>query len=278
MSAAPIIAATEPIGPADADLLVLGPSLGTSSLLWNRVSPMLAEHYRVVAWDLPGHGASPAIDRPFDVAELADEVVAIADRLGVERFWAAGISMGGATGLELGLRHGDRLHALAIVASGALLGAPGAWRDRAALVRSQSTSAVILPSAERWFAPGTAASDPDLTGRLLHVLQEADDESYARCCEALAAFDVIDRLGEIRTPLLALWGEVDVAAPEERSALIAERVPGARIARVDGAAHLPSVDRPVATATALLDFFGEVAAGRLAAGGTAAGETAEPVR
>ena len=68
---------------------------------------MLAERYRVVAWDLPGHGASPPATEPFTVADLADAVAAAIRALGADRVLYAGVSLGGATGLELGLRHPD---------------------------------------------------------------------------------------------------------------------------------------------------------------------------
>lgn len=74
--------------------------------------------------------------------------------------------------------------------------------------RSQSTSSLILASAQRWFAPDSIARRPEAGGRLLHALQDADDESYARCCEALAVYDVRDHLDHIVPPVLALWGGV----------------------------------------------------------------------
>ncbi len=95
-------------------------------------------------------------------------------------------------------------------------------------MRQQSTSSLIIASAGRWFAPDTIAENPDLTGRLLHSLRDADAESYARCCEALAAHDVRDRLGEITMPVLAVWGGYDEVTPESLAREIA-----------DGVAHVP---------------------------------------
>ncbi|MFT4229603.1 MAG: alpha/beta fold hydrolase [Microbacterium sp.] len=255
----PVLAFTEPVGPDGGDLLVLGPSLGTSTILWETTLPLVGEGFRVTAWDLPGHGASIPAAEPFTVGELADAVAAGARALGAERVLYAGVSLGGATGLELCLRHPGLVRAAAIVASGAQLGDPQAWRDRAAQVRAQSTSTLIVSSAQRWFAPDSMAREPVLSGRLLHVLQDADDESYARCCEALAAYDVRDRLGEIAVPVLALWGEHDLVAPRPKAAEIAGGVRDGRAGEVKGAAHLPPAERPRDTAEALRAFFAEVA-------------------
>ncbi|MFZ8338249.1 alpha/beta fold hydrolase, partial [Staphylococcus aureus] len=77
------------------------------------------------------------------------------------------------------------------------------------------------------------ARRPELSGRLLHVLQDADDESYARCCEALAAYDVRSSLGEIKVPVLAAWGQFDAVAPEEKAVEIASGVADGRAVRID---------------------------------------------
>ena len=256
----PAISLTAPVGPIAAPTLILGPSLGTSTLLWERALPALAQEYRVIAWDLPGHGAAPAATAPFSIADLADAVAASVDG----EFLYAGVSLGGCVGLELLLRHPDRVRAAAIVCSGAAIGEPAAWHERAAQVRAQSTSSLIIGSAQRWFAPGSIERDPDITGRLLHALQDADDESYALCCEALAGFDVRDRLGEIATPVLAVWGDHDGVTPEASAREIADGVQHGEAIGIADAAHLPPADAPVATADALLGFFDTHAAERAA--------------
>lgn len=251
----PEIALTAPEGPDGAPLVVLGPSLGTSTILWEDAVPFLRTRYRTAAWDLPGHGASAAARAGFTVAELADAVADAVRASGETRMLYAGVSLGGATGLELALRHPDLVAAAAIVASGAQLGSPEDWHARAAQVRAQSTSSLLIGSAERWFAPGSIERRPELSGRLLHALQDADDESYALCCEALAAYDIRDRLGEIEPPVRGVWGRFDRVAPESKATEIATGVRHGSSAVIEDAAHLPPAEQPEATASALLDFF-----------------------
>jgi 3-oxoadipate enol-lactonase len=239
------------VGADSSPLLVLGPSLGTSAILWEDAAPALAREYRVVAWELPGHGASSPATDPFTVADLADAVADAVDG----PFLYAGVSLGGAVGLALALRHPERVRAAAILASGAKLGEADAWHERAAQVRAQSTSSLIVASAQRWFAPDSVARRPELSGRLLHALQDADDESYALCCEALAAYDVRGDLGRIHTPVLAVWGTHDAVAPEAKAREIAEGVTRGRTYEIPDAAHLPPAEQPEAVASVLLDFF-----------------------
>lgn len=258
MNTRSLISLTPPVGPAGAPLVVLGPSLGTSTILWDDVVPLLADEYRVAAWDLPGHGAGPVVREAFSVADLADAVAAAVPD---DTFLYAGVSLGAAAGLQLALRHGGRLRGAAILASGARLGDPASWADRAAQARAQSTSSLIIASAQRWFAPGSMARRPDLSGRLLHVLQDADDESYARCCEALAGYDVRASLGGITVPVLAAWGAFDAVAPEEKSLEIVRGVVDGRAERIDDAGHLPPAEQPEAVAALLRAFFAPITRG-----------------
>ena len=256
----PAITLTEPIGVPGAPLVVLGHSLGTGTLLWEQVVPELAAVYRVTLLSLPGHEGTPVPSEPFTLAELADAVAEAAAELAGGPFCYAGVSIGGALGLELALRHPQLVRAAAIIASGAELGAAEHWMARAEMVRQQSPAALVGPSSKTWFAPESFETQPVLTGRILRVLQETSAEGYARCAEALARYDVSERLGEISVPILAAYGAVDTVAPEERQDRIVAGVQRGRKLRIDGAAHQPPAEQPHATAEALLAFFGEFAA------------------
>ena len=249
---APRLSITEPHGPDGAPLLVLGPSLGTSAILWEDAEPLLRERVRTAAWDLPGHGHSPAAIDAFSLDDLADAVVAAVHDLGERTFHAAGVSLGGAVGLALALRHPGRVLSTSIICSGARIGTAESWAERAATVRSTGTASLVVPSAQRWFAPTSLERHPVLTGRLLHALRDADDESYALCCEALARFDVRDRLGEIAQPVLALWGEHDAVTPEALAVDIARGVQHGRVERIAEAAHLAPVEQAEAVAREIL--------------------------
>ena len=230
-------------------LLVVGSSLGTSSILWARTAFLLGDSVDVVAWDLPGHGMSPAATEPFDVPALASAVVDLIDSFAPgQAFHYAGVSLGGAVGLQLGIAHGDRVKSLSIQCSGAALGTPEGWRERAETVRSQGTPVMIQGSAQRWFAPGFVDSEPELSSRLLHVLRDADRFSYAHCCEALATFDVRSDLGRITVPTQAVAGREDIAAPpalaEEIVAGISDGGGIASSVTLEGVAHLAPAEAP----------------------------------
>jgi 3-oxoadipate enol-lactonase len=244
---AALLSPQRPLG--DHPLLVVGPSLGTSSILWNRAASLLGADYDVVAWDLPGHGVSPAATETFDVAALADSVVDLIDSIAPgEAFHYAGVSLGGATGLQLGIKHGERLKSLSVQCSGAKLGTPEGWLERAETVRSQGTPVMIQGSAQRWFAPGFMDREPEVSSRLLHALRDADRFSYAFCCEALAAFDVRDELGSIRVPTQVIAGALDEVAPPSFAEAVAAGITAgggtATAVTLEGVAHLAPAEAP----------------------------------
>ncbi|MEO6944527.1 MAG: alpha/beta fold hydrolase [Lacisediminihabitans sp.] len=239
-------------GTVGAPLLVLGPSLGTSTLLWDDAISQLGKHFEVLAWDLPGHGSSPAAREPFTVAELAVSVLKLADG---RSFQYAGVSLGGAVGLELSLRHPDRVARLSMICSLARFGEAATWRERAALVRAQSTSVLIGASASRWFSPGSIARLPDITGRLLHNLADADDESYALCCEALALYNLTNELPKLTVPLLAISGRDDPVATTAEMSSIAAAVVDGRAVDIADAGHLAPAEQPDAVSSLLIEFF-----------------------
>jgi 3-oxoadipate enol-lactonase/4-carboxymuconolactone decarboxylase len=238
-------------GPASAPALLLGPSLGTSYALWDRVAPELSSAHRVVRWDLPGHGGSPAglIGAGATVGDLAALVLALADALGVERFAYAGVSLGGAVGLHLAVHHPERVSSLAVICSSAHFNGSKPWQERAALVRREGLAGLAAGADARWFTSGFTVPE------LVRDHRDADPEAYAACCDALAAFDLRERLAEISVPTLLVAGREDPATPPEHLRQIADSVPGAALVEVPGASHLAPAQRPEAVLTALRAHF-----------------------
>ncbi|GAB3878571.1 alpha/beta fold hydrolase [Terrabacter terrigena] len=248
-------------------LLVVGPSLGTAvAPLWAACVGELPADLAVVGWDLPGHGASAPYDHPFSVQDLATAVVEATEGLrsaSVAPVAYAGVSLGGAVSLALAIGHADAFEGVVSIASGAKIGEPDGWHERADLVRRAGTPVMVEGSARRWFAPGFIEREPARAAQLLASLQDADSASYARCCEALAAYDVRDDLGRVDVPVLALAGALDEVAPPALAELVAHRSGGASEV-IAGVAHLPPAEQPAATAHALTDFLRGLVRGQLA--------------
>lgn len=229
-------------GPDDAPVVVLGPSLGTDLHLFDAQAAALADRYRVVRYDLPGHGQSPTPHGPYSMAGLAGDVAALLERLGIERAHHVGVSVGGAIAQQFALDHPDRVLSVTVIASSARFADPESWPQRAATVRENGTEAMVASRPGTWFVPSFAGTDE--AQRLLAMLRATNAEGYAGCCEAIATFDVRDRLGAIEVPVLAIAGAEDPATPPDMVRLIADSVRTRRFETVADSAHLLNAEKP----------------------------------
>ncbi|MET0974438.1 MAG: alpha/beta fold hydrolase [Leifsonia sp.] len=247
-------------GATSTELLVLLPSLGTTTELWDGVVSAIRPALpavRVLRVDLPGHGASPVVDEAITIGDLASGVLRLVDEVGGGRFHVAGDSLGGAIALELAVSSPDRVLSLAILASGARIGEPSGWADRASAVRGSGTASLVPGSAERWFVPGYLDRDPDGPGgHALRTLVDVDDESYARCCEALGVFDRTADAPAIAAPSLLVAGAHDRVTTSSAMRELADAMPDARFVELADAAHLPPLERPAEVATLLAWHLG----------------------
>ncbi|WP_336215163.1 bifunctional 3-oxoadipate enol-lactonase/4-carboxymuconolactone decarboxylase PcaDC [Nonomuraea sp. LPB2021202275-12-8] len=229
-------------GPSDGPLLVLGPSLGTTLDVWRPQLPALTGSWRVLRYDLPGHGDSPPGEE-FTIDDLAQAVLDLVDE---PSFAIGGISVGGAIAATAAIKAPERVRSLVLCCTSARFGEPGPWLGRAALVRGKGVSALAPTLAARWFTEG-------YDGRwVLDMLGQVDARSYAACCEALAAFDLRPRLPEITAPTLVVAGADDPATPVEHAITLATGIPGALLASVPGGSHLASVERADVVTPAIL--------------------------
>lgn len=224
--------------------VLLGPSLGTTGELWRDLVADLSRDHRVVSLDLRGHGGSPTPPGPYTVEELAADVVATADELGLERFAYVGLSIGGAVGQVLGLDHGNRLSSLVLCCTAPVFGDAATWSERAAQVRREGLEPLVEATTERWFTSAYRAADPERVGWVMDMFRATPTEGYAGCCEALARYDVTDRLGDIAVPTRVVAGAEDPGTPPEVGRRIADAVPGADLVVLDGAAHIANVAVP----------------------------------
>jgi 3-oxoadipate enol-lactonase/4-carboxymuconolactone decarboxylase len=242
----------------DQPLLLLGPSIGTTvETLWEACARQLRGHYHIVGWDLPGHGRSAPAPAAFGVAGLARAVLDLADRIRPDtRFFYAGDSLGGAVGLQLLLDAPERVESAVLACTGAKIGTSESWRERAEIVRAEGMHTIMAGAIGRWFGPGFPQRESAVAGALLEALRTADPESYALACDALAAFDVRDRLGEITQPVLVVAGSDDKPTPPADGKLIADGVREGRLVVLDDVGHLAPAERPETVAALLDEHFG----------------------
>jgi 3-oxoadipate enol-lactonase len=230
-------------GPVDAPPLVLAGSLGSTLEMWRPNLAALTGRFRVVRIDHRGHGGSPVPEGPYAMADLAGDVLALLDDLGLDRVAWCGLSLGGMVGMYLAAEAPDRLSTLTLCCTSSYFPDKTVWRDRIAAVRERGTAPIAAGVAGRWFTPEWAAAHPDVVAEATAMIAGTDDAGYVACCQAIEAWDHRDRLGSITQPTLVVAGDADPSTPVEPHArTIVDGIPGARL-EVVHAAHLATIER-----------------------------------
>lgn len=243
----------DPAAPA----LILSNSLGTTLEMWDPQVAAFARHHRLIRYDARGHGGSPVISGPCTVGDLGMDALAVLDALGIERAAFCGISMGGHTGLWLGIHAGSRFNAIAVCNSAAKIGTSQGWKERAAMVREggqASMRALAESSPGRWFSADFVNAHPTEVQRAQAWIAGIAPQGYAGCCEALAESDLRDDLHRITTPTLLLAGEFDPVTTVADAQAMQGAIAGAQLALVP-ASHLSNLEAPRAFDQTVLHFF-----------------------
>ncbi|MGZ4467445.1 MAG: 3-oxoadipate enol-lactonase [Nocardioidaceae bacterium] len=242
-------------GNPDGPAVFLSPSLGTTWAMWDELTAALADRFRVVRYDTRGHGGSPVPPGPYAVADLAADVLALADTLGVERFAFVGLSLGGAIGQALALAHPERLSALVLCSTAPRFGDPAIWAERAAQVRAEGMAPLAEPTKGRWFTDEFAAAHPGQVDRFIGMITATPPEGYAACCDALRGFDVTADLGRIAVPTRVVGADQDPVCPPSVTEPLAAAIPGADLVMLTGASHMASAAQPHAFHAAVLEHL-----------------------
>jgi 3-oxoadipate enol-lactonase len=241
-------------GPTDAPLVVLSNSLGTDINMWTPQLTAFNRHLRVLRYDTRGHDHSVVTPGPYSIDLLGQDVLTLLDSLDIERAHFCGISMGGLTGLWLGVHAPQRLNKLVVCDTAARVGTAEGWQARAKLVREEGMPEVADGAADRWFTPHFIQHQPQLVDMLLKQLRNSPPAGYAACCDALAVADLRQDIARIQLPTLVVCGAHDPVTTPADARYIVEQVKGARYVELD-ASHLSNVEAAEAFNDAVVSFL-----------------------
>jgi 3-oxoadipate enol-lactonase len=226
---------------------------------WAGLAEALAAHRRVIAVDARGFGDSP-LAGPFTIADIADDVAALLDRLAIPRATVLGMSMGGYAALAFAARHRERLSALVLADTRAAADSAEARAGRAAALATLAdagSAAYLAASLPRLLSP---QAPPALVS---HVRGRAETRAASLRAGIEALRDRPDRsaeLGAIACPTLVLCGAEDQVTPAAEMRQMAAAIAGARFVAIAGAGHLSHVEAPGIFLQAVTAFLAETQA------------------
>lgn len=240
-------------GDLDGVPVVFANSLGTDLRLWDDVLDRLPDGFRFIRYDKSGHGLSQLADRPAKIDGHIADIEALIDARARGPVIFVGLSIGGLIGQGLAAKRPDLIRALVLSNSAAQMGTPEMWQNRIAQIEQGGIELLADPILDRWFG---AAFRHSTTARLWRaMLTRTPKEGYIAACHALADADVTQSTKTLKLPVLAISGSEDTACLPQKTRQTADMIDGARFEMIDGAGHLPCVEKPAQFAAILGQFL-----------------------
>ena len=175
----------ELLGDEGAPILVFSNSLGTSLAMWEPQVAALSQDFRILRYDTRGHGQSEVTPGPYSFDQLGRDVLALADAADVQNFSFCGLSMGGVTGMWLGIHAPDRVHKLVLCSTAAKIGNADTWNARIAAVRKGGPKSISSGTMDRWFTRGFRENSPQEVERIRILRRVLSDMHPVEAMEML---------------------------------------------------------------------------------------------
>jgi 3-oxoadipate enol-lactonase/4-carboxymuconolactone decarboxylase len=243
-------------GAADAPVLMMCNSLGTTLDMWDPQMSALLTQFQVLRYDVRGHGLSKVPAGPYSIEMLGQDAIALLDHLKLARVDFCGLSMGGMTGMWLGVHHPHRIKRLALCNTAAKLGTPEIWNARLAVLAREGMAGLTASILDRWFTQGFQKRSPHLIERVRAMLLATSPKGYEANAIAVRDMNQLEMLAKIDLPTLVIAGRHDGSTPPELGRDVAQRIAGARYVELD-AAHLSNMEQAGAFTVALMDFLNQ---------------------
>lgn len=232
--------------------------------MWNAQIDALSKDCRVIAPDLRGFGQSGAGDGTVTIGQLADDLAALLDGLGIDQpIVLCGLSMGGYVAFQFWQKHGGRLAGLILCDTRAVTDTPEMAAGRlemAERVLREGPAPLVEQMMPKLFAQTTAKDRPELVDSLHRVMMATDPSAIAATAGGMAQRpDMVARLAEIDCPTLVIVGEQDAISTPDEMREIARAIPRARFVEIPGSGHMSPMERPAEVNAAMLEFLSGLA-------------------
>lgn len=242
-------------GPQDAPMVSLSNSLMSNYNMWNAQMPALTKKYRVLRYDMRGHGGTEVTPGPYSIELLVDDVHALHQALGISKTHFVGLSMGGMIGQLLAVKYPDLPRSITLCDTTSNMPHKSMWDDRINAARAGGMGALVEGTLERWFTAAMHQSDPVEITRIGDMILGTSVEGFCASCHAIKDMDQTGILSGITTPTMIIVGADDPATTPEMSRVIQAEIAGSELMILPQAAHLSNIEQADAFNNILLGFL-----------------------
>ena len=244
-------------GGKEAPVVVLSHSLASSMVMWQPQLELLESHFRVLRYDMRGHGKSEATDGAYTLDQLAADVISLLDTLNMDFVHFVGLSIGGMIGQCLALDYADRLQSLTLCDTAPVIPeeAKPLFEERLNKARDKGLKALVEETLGRWFTLPFLKRNPAEVEMIRSQILATPLAGFIGCSKAILGLNYLERLAEIKLPTLIIVGEDDLGTPMAASAAMHERIQNSKMVVLPAAAHLSNIEQAEAFNAALLGFL-----------------------
>jgi 3-oxoadipate enol-lactonase len=244
-------------GEEGAPVVMLSHPLGCNMDVWQPQLGPLGARFRLLRYDLRGHGESDAPRGPYTLELLAEDAAGLLDALGIDAAHFVGLSIGGMIGQGLAMNHSQRVRRLALCDTSPILPPPAhpVLQERIDRAREKGLAALVQETMERWFTASYLAKKPPAFGEIRNQFLATPQAGYIGCSEAIRGLNYLERLKEITHPTLIIVGEDDPGTPVSAAESIHERIAGSRLVVIPRASHLCNVEQAEVFNSVLVEFL-----------------------
>jgi 3-oxoadipate enol-lactonase len=233
-------------GQQGAPWVVLIHALGTNSSLFDGQIAALAQDFRILRYDMRGHGKSSSPPGPYSIDLLTSDLVSLFARFQIPRAQVVGVSLGALTALAAAQRSPSQIRSI-VFCNARLDLTPDFIKmidDRNHIVRQHGMDAIANEMAARWLTAPTIRTKTDVALRVAEMVRTTSAQGYIACAEAIKGHRLADRIGTVKMPTLFIGGDQDPGLPKELMHRMITLVPGSEFSVMIGASHLSNVDQP----------------------------------
>ena len=226
--------------------------------MWDGQVPALERDFRILRYDLRGHGGSESTPGDYSIGLLVEDLKALLDSQNVKKTSLVGLGLGGAIAQAFAIEHPERVERLLPCCCRARMVPDFAamWHKLRETVQQNGLETIVEPTVQRWFSEDFKAAHPEVLEKIRKMIRGTTLEGYMGVTAAFVGLSVEDRLHEIKAPTLYVSGAQDkLGGPPELMKRLSEKVKGASHVCVPGAAHIANIQNPDGFNRVLTDFL-----------------------